>query len=308
MRKVVSVADRAAGSQATVLLLGESGSGKEVLARYIHAHSARAGGPFVAVNCATLSKELLESELFGHEKGAFTGAVRTKPGRIEQAEGGTLFLDEIGELDPAIQAKLLRVLQEREFERVGGTRTFAVDVRVVAATHQDLPRAIQEGRFREDLYYRINIITIRVPPLRERPEDVEALLAALPGASLARGIAGRARSHGSGPRQLLLSYPWPGNVRELSNVVERMVVLAQGNTIGVDDLPEEIRDFTSQGGDREPGPAARCAQYRRAARQLSRRRARGEANGSCVKPWIAPKTCRRRRPGCSGSPSRTWRA
>jgi DNA-binding NtrC family response regulator len=256
MRDVVAIVERAAQSQATLLLLGESGSGKEVLARHVHAKSSRAGGPFVAVNCATLSKELLESELFGHEKGAFTGAVKSKPGRIEQAEGGSLFLDEIGELDPAIQAKLLRVLQEREFERVGGTRTIGADVRVVCATHRDLGRAIREGRFREDLYYRINIVTVRVPPLRERREDTGPLLDHF----VARHCreAGRAKLVISDEtRRALLVYSWPGNVRELANVVERLVVLCQGDHAGLEDLPEEIRDQTSAStaGTAVPGVA-----------------------------------------------------
>jgi DNA-binding NtrC family response regulator len=241
MREAVHTAERAAASQATVLLLGESGSGKEVLARYIHQRSDRARGPFVAVNCATLTGELLESELFGHERGAFTGAVRDKPGRLEQAAGGTLFLDEIGEMSPELQAKFLRVLQEREFRRVGGTCVRKADVRVVAATHRDLGRAVPEGRFREDLYYRLNVISIRVPPLRERPEDVPALLEHF----LQKHVGEAARpglTFSDRARQLLLRYDWPGNVRELSNAVERCVVLAEGDPIDVADLPEEIRD------------------------------------------------------------------
>jgi DNA-binding NtrC family response regulator len=257
-------------------LLGESGSGKEVLARHIHAASSRAGGPFIAVNCATLNKELLESELFGHEKGAFTGAVRAKQGRVEQAAGGTLFLDEIAELDPAIQAKLLRVLQEREFERVGGTRTIPADVRIVCATHRDLARAIEEGRFREDLYYRINIVTVRVPPLRGRREDLAPLLEHF----LERHSREAARPKlGITPeaRRLLESYSWPGNVRELSNVVERMVVLAPGDTAGIEDLPEEIRDARQprreSGAPAEPPGAAGgpVPSYHDAVREAKRR-------------------------------------
>ncbi len=241
MHKAMSLTARASKSNATVLLLGESGSGKEVLARFLHAQSPRADGPFIAVNCATLGKELLESELFGHEKGAFTGAQRSKPGRIEQAAGGTLFLDEIGELDPSIQAKLLRVLQEREFERVGGTRTIQADVRIVCATHRDLSSAISDGRFREDLYYRINVVNIRVPPLRERPDDISALIDHF----LNRHAQETGRTSISlepKARELLLRYAWPGNVRELSNVVERMVVLSAGDNISVDDVPEELHD------------------------------------------------------------------
>jgi DNA-binding NtrC family response regulator len=241
MQKAVDTADRAARSTATVLLLGESGSGKEVLGRYIHQRSARASAPFVALNCATLSGELLASELFGHERGAFTGAVRDKPGRLEEAEGGTLLLDEIGEMSTDLQAKLLRVLQEREYRRVGGTRMRKADVRVVAATHQNLASAIADGRFREDLYYRLNVVSIRVPPLRERLEDVPALLDHF--------LARHARKGGrpgltfsEQARALLLQYDWPGNVRELSNVVERCVVLVDGHRIDVLDLPEEVRD------------------------------------------------------------------
>ncbi len=241
MTEIVGVAKRAAASDATVLLLGESGSGKEVLARYIHHLSPRNDGPFVAVNCATLSKELLESELFGHEKGAFTGAVKSKIGRLEQASGGTIFLDEIGELDPAIQAKLLRVLQEREFERVGGTRTMSTDARIVCATHRDLRKGIGDGSFREDLFYRINIVSLRVPPLRERHEDIHALLDHFL-AKHSKNTGGGALQLDDLARQSLANYSWPGNVRELANAVERMVVLRTGNLLTVDDLPEEIRD------------------------------------------------------------------
>jgi two-component system, NtrC family, response regulator len=241
MQKAVRTAERAAPSPATVLLLGESGSGKEVLARYVHQRSARATGPFVALNCATLSGELLASELFGHERGAFTGAVRDKPGRLEQAAGGTLFLDEIGELSAELQAKLLRVLQEREFERVGGTRLLRADVRVIAATHRNLAQAIADGSFREDLYYRLNVVSIRVPPLRERAEDVPVLIDHFLAKHAAE--AGRPRLGFSDPARALLSrYDWPGNVRELSNAVERCVVLAESDKIEVSDLPEEVRD------------------------------------------------------------------
>ncbi len=241
MQAAVNVAERAAASTATIMLLGESGSGKEVLARFIHQRSARVDGPFVAVNCATLSAELLQSELFGHEKGAFTGAVKTKIGKLEQADGGTLFLDEVAEMDPEIQAKLLRVVQEREFERLGGTRTLSTDVRIVCATHRDLQKAMQEGKFREDLFYRLNIVSLRVPPLRERREDISDLLDFFVARQASEGATGPL-SISEDARELLLNYPWPGNVRELSNVVERMVVLRTGNRLTVEDLPEEIRD------------------------------------------------------------------
>jgi len=239
MREANDLAVRSAASEATVLLRGESGTGKEVLARAIHLGSRRARGPFVAINCATLGPELLESELFGHEKGAFTGATRSKPGRVELAAGGTLFLDEIGELPTAVQAKLLRVLQEREFERVGGTRAVAADVRIVAATHRDLAAAIVDGTFRKDLYYRLNVVSIRVPPLRERIEDLPALLEHF----LRRFAAetGRRELRFSPDALALLErYSWPGNVREVANVVERAVVLSDEAELGIEILPEEI--------------------------------------------------------------------
>lgn len=241
MKEVLSTADRAAASSATVLLLGESGSGKEVIARYLHAQSDRAEGPFVAINCATLSAELLTSELFGHERGAFTGAVKTKLGKIEEASGGTLFLDEIGEIPADLQAKLLRVLQEREFERVGGTRTIATDVRIVAATHRDLSHAIERGDFRQDLYYRLCVVRLNLPPLRQRREDIPALVeyflqkhsreSGRPALALAPSV-----------RERLARYDWPGNIRELSNVLERGAVLCQDGVIELSDLPEEIRE------------------------------------------------------------------
>jgi DNA-binding NtrC family response regulator len=243
MREVVELAERAAPSEATVLLNGESGTGKEVLARAIHAASRRADGPFVAVNCAALGAELLESELFGHEKGAFTGAVRAKPGRLEMAAGGTLFLDEIGELRPALQAKLLRVLQEREYERVGGTRTLKADVRIIAATNRDLERAVAAGEFREDLYYRLKVVALKLPPLRERREDIRPL--AMHFLSRFAREAGRTLPQLEG---LVVAqfeeYAWPGNVRELANVIERAIVLGSGDILTIDDLPEELQTPT----------------------------------------------------------------
>jgi DNA-binding NtrC family response regulator len=253
MRRVAATARQAAQSQATVLLSGESGSGKEVLARFLHQQSPRHSGPFVAVNCAVLSANLLESELFGHEKGAFTGADAAKPGQFELAAGGTLLLDEIGDLALDLQAKLLRVLQEREFRRVGGTRTLTADIRLIAATHRDLAAAVQSGRFRQDLFYRLKVITLEVPPLRARLEDLPALAGHL--------IARSCREAGRPPlvlspaaEQALLRYDWPGNVRELSNTVERAVVFAHGRTIELDDLPEEIRDQASS-PPTQPPPA-----------------------------------------------------
>jgi DNA-binding NtrC family response regulator len=238
MARIAETVARVAPSNATVLLLGETGAGKEVIACAVHRHSTRREQPFVAVNCAVLKEELLESELFGHEKGAFTGADRARAGRVETASGGTLFLDEIGELSLAVQAKLLRLLQEREYERLGSDRTRRADVRLIAATHRDLPAAIQAGRFREDLYYRLKVISLRIPPLRERPGDILALAHWL----LAKHAAESQRTPphlSTQVQQALLRYPWPGNVRELSNVMERCVLLA-GDDVELGDLPEEL--------------------------------------------------------------------
>jgi len=222
-----------------VLLLGESGTGKEVFARAIHNWSERKGEPFVAINCVGLSRELLESELFGHEKGAFTGAHQLKKGKMELANGGTVFLDEVGDISAELQTKLLRFLQERELERVGGTGPIPVDVRVIAATNRDLSSAMKDGRFREDLYYRLNVIPITLPPLRERIEDIPAL-----GQFFLRRFALETKKNFSDIAKdataRLLAYGWPGNVRELANVIERAVVLGQGPEITVYDLPLRI--------------------------------------------------------------------
>ncbi len=235
MTEVVALARKAAKSDATVLLLGESGTGKEVLARLVHRGSGRAAGPFVAVNCVAINENLLESELFGHEKGAFTGATARRAGKIEIANGGTLLLDEIGDISPAFQAKLLRVLQEHTFERVGGNETIAVDVRVLAATNKDLKKAVAEGRFREDLYYRLNVISITIPPLRERRADI------LPIAEgLLSQLARDAKRFSADAREAIEAYAWPGNVRELRNAIERAVVLSEGAEIAASDLPGEV--------------------------------------------------------------------
>ena len=247
MRAALDVARRAAPSGATVLVLGESGTGKEVVARAIHRWSLRAERPFVVVNCVALSEELLESELFGHEKGAFTGAHQQKRGKLEIAHGGTVFLDEIGDIRPALQAKLLRVLQDQTFERVGGTRPIRVDVRVVAATNRDLRAAVRTGQFRLDLYYRLDVVSLTLPPLRERPDDIPAL---------AQYFLERYRRElkrdlsGATPETLacLRRYAWPGNVRELENVIERAVVLTDGSEIGPGDLPAELRDALGADG------------------------------------------------------------
>lgn len=243
---------RAAPSETTVLITGETGAGKEPVARAIHAGSARAAGPFVAVNCATLSPSLLESDLFGHERGAFTGAVALKRGRIEAAAGGTLFLDEIGELDPGIQARLLRVLQEREFERVGGLAPLRADIRLVAATNRDLAREVERGSFRKDLYYRINVVAIHVPPLRERRADIPLLAAHFITASTApagqrvRGLSPRARRR-------LMAYDWPGNVRELQNAIEHGIVFSRGEWIEEEDLPESVLEPAAPDAAAEAG-------------------------------------------------------
>jgi len=233
---VLTLAAKVAPTETTVLLTGESGTGKEIVARFIHRGSPRARGPFVALNCAALPETLLESELFGHEKGAFTGALAAHPGRIEQAAGGVLFLDEVGEMSPAVQAKLLRVLQEREFQRLGGTRPLKANVRVLAATNRDLDVALARGQFREDLYYRLRVFEIRLPPLRERREDIlpmaEAFLEEL-GPAVGRPAAGISRQ----AHEALLTYPWPGNVRELRNVLERASILCDGGLITLDHLP-----------------------------------------------------------------------
>jgi DNA-binding NtrC family response regulator len=239
MREAIETAKKAAASRSTVLLLGESGTGKEVFARAIHKWSERRREPFIAINCVGLSKELLESELFGHEKGAFTGAHQLKKGKMELADGGTLFLDEVGDISPELQTKLLRFLQEREFERVGGTQQIRVDVRVIAATNRDLSSAMKEGRFREDLFYRLNVIPISLPPLRERKEDIPALAR-----YFVRRFAAETKKIFSGitidADAKLMAYPWPGNVRELANVIERAAVLGDGPEITGEDLPLRI--------------------------------------------------------------------
>jgi DNA-binding NtrC family response regulator len=245
MRTAVATVERAAASDATILLAGESGTGKEVLARFIHRASPRAGGPFIAVNCAALPGELVESELFGHERGAFTGAGRAKPGKLELAAGGTLFLDEIGELALPAQAKLLRALQEREIERVGATSPIKVDLRVIAATNRDLTEAIAKGSFRADLFYRLNVVAVTVPPLRERRDDVPSLAAHFL-ARAARELGRTGLRIADDAMDLLRTYAWPGNVRELANAIERAVALSESDTIGRDDFPEELFESASR--------------------------------------------------------------
>jgi DNA-binding NtrC family response regulator len=233
MAALLARAAQVARAEASVLITGESGTGKEVLARHLHAGSRRAGGPFVALNCAALPESLLESELFGHEKGAFSGAVAARKGKFEQAEGGTLLLDEIGEMDPRLQAKLLRAIQEREIDRLGGTHPVKVDVRILAATNRDLATEAARGRFREDLYFRLNVVQLRIPPLRERAEDV-LLLAGFFCERYAKVNGLPRRSLSPQARAMLLAHPWPGNVRELENAIHRAVLLAEGHEIGAD--------------------------------------------------------------------------
>ena len=245
IRNVLTLVDRAAPTKSNVLISGESGTGKELVARAIHFASPRKDGPFISVNCMALNPGILESELFGHEKGSFTGAVALRRGRFELAGGGTLFLDEIGELSHDMQVKLLRVLQERRFERVGGTEEIEVDIRVVTATNKDLQQEVEKGNFREDLYYRLNVVHIMLPPLRERREDIPLLLA---------HFTEKIASENGMPRKVitpealeyLSGYEWPGNIRQLENVVERCMVMVPGDTIRVADLPPEVKDDESQ--------------------------------------------------------------
>jgi len=244
IRRLLHLVERVAPQDTTVLILGESGTGKELVARELHERSRRRESPFVAINCAALTPALLESELFGHEKGAFTDASSLKKGRLEMADGGSIFLDEIGELAPELQAKLLRVLQQREFERVGGSRTLRLDVRVIAATNRDLAAEVRRGAFREDLYHRLNVVALKTPALRERREDIPLLARYFTERSAAR--CGR-RVEGISPEaeRCLIAYGWPGNVRELENAIERAVVLGESGQILPEDLPESLFETAS---------------------------------------------------------------
>jgi two-component system, NtrC family, response regulator HydG len=244
MRKLFEMASRVAETDTTVLILGESGTGKDLLAQEIHARSPRGAKPFIALNCAALPENLIESELFGYEKGAFTGAAQQKKGKFELANGGTIFLDEIGDMNPVTQAKVLRALENRVIERLGGTQTIPVDVRVISATHRDLPAEIAAGRFREDLYYRLHVVSLEVPPLRARKEDIPLLAAAFLKLHTTNMARGNDSTHA--PRlsreamDALMHYDWPGNVRELKNALERSLVFARGEEITREDLPVEI--------------------------------------------------------------------
>jgi transcriptional regulator with PAS, ATPase and Fis domain len=241
MRQLIRMVDRVAPSQATVLILGESGTGKELIANAIHERSTRRQKPFVAINCGALRETLLESELFGHEKGAFTGAYSRKIGLAEVANGGTLFLDEIGELTPGIQSKLLRFLQEGEIYRVGGKDPIRVDIRLISATNKELDKEVVRGNFREDLFYRINTIMVQSPPLRRRKEDIPALVEHFL-ATNPSGLFNRGRQMSEDAMKILMKYEWPGNIRELQNVCERLQILSEGHTIMPGDLPDNIRD------------------------------------------------------------------
>lgn len=241
MQRLFEAIARVAPTDSTVLIQGESGTGKELIARAIHRNSRRSGKPFIAINCAAIAETLIETEFFGHEKGAFTGAYAQRKGKLEAADGGTVFLDEIGELAPILQAKLLRALQEREFERVGGTRPVRVDIRVIAATNQDLGAAVREGRFRQDLFYRLNVVSLEAPPLRERRDDIP-LLAASFAERMSQQTGRKFNGISREARAALMAYNWPGNVRELQNVIERAMVLGTAESIVPEDLPETILD------------------------------------------------------------------
>lgn len=253
IRNVVRMAHQVAESDATVLILGESGTGKEVIAREIHRSSGRASGPLVAVNCSAIPEGLLESELFGHEKGAFTGAVRQKRGRFELADGGTIFLDEIGDMSPALQAKLLRFLQDHTVQRVGGGADISVDVRVLAATNKDLEAEVANGGFRDDLYFRLNVVTILLPPLRERKDDLPLLAEHFLLTHAPEG--GKPKKMSPTAMRLVMRYDWPGNVRELENAVHRAVVLSRGDTVFPEHLPARVQ--AEAAGDDDDGSSGR---------------------------------------------------
>jgi Nif-specific regulatory protein len=275
MHEVYDFVSRVAGRDSTVLISGESGTGKELVARAVHANSSRTNKPFVAINCAAITETLLESELFGHERGAFTGAVSQKKGKLEVAEGGTVFLDEIGELAVPMQAKLLRVLQEREFERVGGTRSIKLDVRLIAATNRDLKEASRTGTFRPDLYYRLNVVSLQMPALRERREDIP-LLAAFFAAQYGEKVKRRVAGISPEARACLQRYDWPGNVRELENAIERAVVLGSTELILIDDLPDSILEETAASGE----PVSALHDGIRDAKKVLIERAIEQANGN----------------------------
>jgi DNA-binding NtrC family response regulator len=279
MQEVLAIVERVAPTNSTVLLGGETGAGKDMIARAIHQHSRRASGPFVKINCAAIPENLLESELFGYEKGAFTGAVSSKPGKFELADKGSIFLDEIGDVPPAIQVKLLRVLQEREFERLGGTKTLKVDVRLVAATNRDLRVALEQGTFREDLYYRLNVVPINMPPLREHKEDIPDLVKAFL-ERFGEGAGKNVSRITPAAMKMLMDFHWPGNVRELENIIERAVALSSGDVIDAEDIrldlsPSLPRVPGAESGAPFPPPGVTLEQFEDEIIRESLRRAAG---------------------------------
>jgi Nif-specific regulatory protein len=291
IRKLLQLIARVAPRETSVLILGESGTGKELVARALHQQSGRSAKPFVAINCAALTETLLESELFGHEKGAFTGAVAQKRGKLEVAEGGTVFLDEIGELAPALQAKLLRVVQQREFERVGGTSTLKLDMRLIAATNRDLDAEVRRGAFREDLYHRLNVVALHVPPLRDHAEDIPALARHFLEQAAVR-CRRRVSAISPEAERYMMSYSWPGNVRELENAIERAVVLGQSDVLLPEDLPETVLESASF--PEVPGALQSSVTERK--RQLiveAWRQSNGDHNQAAARLNIHPNSLRR---------------
>jgi DNA-binding NtrC family response regulator len=290
MQRVFETVLQVAPSRASVLITGESGTGKELIAAAIHEHSPRAKGPFVKLHCAALAESLLESELFGHERGSFTGAVGRREGRFEQANGGTLFLDEIGEISAAVQVKLLRVLQEHEFERVGGNQTVKSDVRIIAATNRDLAQLVKEGRFREDLYYRLNVVTLEMPALRDRPSDIP-LLATHFLSRFSRENGKSIDGFSDDALAQLASYSWPGNVRELENAVERAVVVCKKTRVDVDDLTPTIVTAPRRGGDSMPSvPGATMAELERYAILKTLEHTQGSTSRAAQILGLSPRT------------------
>ena len=291
IRKLLQMIARVAPRETSVLVLGESGTGKELVARALHQQSARSGKPFVAINCAALTETLLESEFFGHEKGAFTGAVAQKKGKLEVAEGGTVFLDEIGELAPTLQAKLLRVVQEREFERVGGTRTLKLDVRLIAATNRDLNAEVRRGAFREDLYHRLNVVALHVPALRDHAEDIPALARHFLEQAAVR-CRRRVSAISPEAERYMMSYSWPGNVRELENAIERAVVLGQSDVLLPEDLPETVLE--SAGVPEVPGALqSSVTETKRQSIVEAWRQSSGDHNQAAARLNIHPNSLRR---------------
>jgi len=284
MRQVFLLAQQVAEQSTTVLLTGEAGTGKEVVARFIHRSSPRRDNAFVAVNCAAITETLLESELFGHEKGAFTGATQTRRGRFELASEGTLFLDEIAEMGINLQAKLLRVLQEQKFERIGSSRTLAVDVRVIAATNQDLREALAHKSFREDLYYRLNVFPIHIPPLRERPEDILPLAEYFT-RTLSKRMGRSASSFSAEARKLLLSHDWPGNARELANAIERALIVSRTGNVEREDLPVQ-----KEGGSSMPARPGKLAQLEKTAILEALSRNKGDRRATSEELGISLRT------------------